>query len=751
MPYGDEIKQGNIVENWLFDFANDNSGFIRLSFADAIDSGNFYHGVILNKPSIREGIDLAKSTAKSSNISITIPDFSYQGSPISEELFGGSNHYINQIVSVYSIVGSGSKIQIGSFRLTDISSSGDTIQLSLTSHRPWDFISFPQTKTTSNNIPVPVAYGNYTKNSATTFSSPLFESQLTNKTYRPIPYNKTDDAKTLYVDTKSTSTDGELAIYEKGLDVFVPIENANSSTVNTDGADHGQADVLQRRGFAVRADTYEQKSGTLTNPDNAIDTDTDSYASKSVDISGPANTTDTTVYDFKLQEISGKKSQHYTAIKDASDENVKLNEDLTNSETGVDITDASNLNTNNMIRIDSENMTIDSISSNTLTVDRGFNSKADSHSNEEAVYENNTLSVVALKYEVDITSIGGDLSGVKFFVYANGETWESAKFTSDFGPTTLYFNGVSGTDTIKVKIQMTADDTTTGGNLTAEFKIYDIYSVLQRVNEEPLDLLYTANDGLDKSYNGGSGTITEIHEAHRDLINRFAGVDDTDANIDGWTDLNTSKDWGIRWWQLEPIELKKALGQLQYEGGFIFRFKADGSPQYIHIPDSPTVDKTLTKEDISNVSVKPSPFSELLTKMDVNYERHPAENRHLTSVSSANSISRTNWNIQTKENIQKVDLDAYVSPTIPTTPSTNPNDDFYTYYDNIFGDIKMMVGCTIVNPAFYDLEVGDIVDFSNMYPEKPFGYNSGSWSGLKFMITSLNRTLGEMKIETREI
>ena len=56
MAFGNEIKQGNIVENWLFDFANDNSGYLRFAFSDVTDSSNFYHGVILmgNKPSIRE-------------------------------------------------------------------------------------------------------------------------------------------------------------------------------------------------------------------------------------------------------------------------------------------------------------------------------------------------------------------------------------------------------------------------------------------------------------------------------------------------------------------------------------------------------------------------------------------------------------------------------------------------------------------------------------------------------------------------
>ena len=111
------------------------------------------------------------------------------------------------------------------------------------------------------------------------------------------------------------------------------------------------------------------------------------------------------------------------------------------------------------------------------------------------------------------------------------------------------------------------------------------------------------------------------------------------------------------------------------------------------------------------------------------------------------------YNIKSADNKKSVDLDAYVSPTVPASPSSNPNDDFYTYYDKIFGSIKLIVSCDIVNPTFYALEVGDVIEFdeNNMYPPTPMGHNSGTWDGLKMMITSTNRTLGRMGITAREI
>ena len=272
---------------------------------------------------------------------------------------------------------------------------------------------------------------------------------------------------------------------------------------------------------------------------------------------------------------------------------------------------------------------------------------------------------------------------------------------------------------------------------------------------EKLIMLYSGADGFTNSWN--SGAITEIHEAHRDLLIRFSGM--TTATPTGWSDLNTSKDWKLRYWQLEPVKLSKILEKLQMEGGFCFRMGTDGLPQYIHVEDSYTasdVDATLSKQDIKSVSVKHTPFSDVVTKMNINYRVHPAEKKYITSVTASNANTRKNTNILDKENIKEVNLDAYVGDSgsqndIPTSATAGINDDWYTYYDNILGAVKIIVSCIIVNPKYYDLAVGSIVSFSDMIPETPFGYNTASWDNLVFMITSTSRTLGEIKIEAREI
>jgi len=144
------------------------------------------------------------------------------------------------------------------------------------------------------------------------------------------------------------------------------------------------------------------------------------------------------------------------------------------------------------------------------------------------------------------------------------------------------------------------------------------------------------------------------------------------------------------------------------------------------------------------------PFSELLTKMEINYEKHPAEDRYLSNVTSSNSTARTSWNIQEKENISEVDLDMNVG-TPNSSGQTDGNADFYSYYDNIFGDIKKIVTCDIVNPAVsYNLETGDIIQFSNTAGEMPVEPFGDDWQDY-YMITDLQRSPGKIKIQAREV
>ena len=138
--------------------------------------------------------------------------------------------------------------------------------------------------------------------------------------------------------------------------------------------------------------------------------------------------------------------------------------------------------------------------------------------------------------------------------------------------------------------------------------------------------------------------------------------------------------------------------------------------------------------------------------MEIEYQKHPAEDRYEKTATSTNSSTRTNYNIQTDENIKNIRLDAYVSPTIPTSASSNKNDDFYSYYNHIVGSPRTIINFTVVNPNYFGLDVGDVVAFAGQdgFDDVLMVFAS-SWDDFKFMITDVSRSVGSLKITAREI
>ena len=321
-------------------------------------------------------------------------------------------------------------------------------------------------------------------------------------------------------------------------------------------------------------------------------------------------------------------------------------------------------------------------------------------------------------------------------------------------------------DDLELRFQLAS---TQVGTTQATCTINDVYlyfKIEEDFNGEPnaaalaeinLDTIYSGNDGLTASWD--SSAIDKIQDIHRDLLIRFAGV--TTSTPDGYSDLDTArsqsnKEWFARFWQLQPKTLQATLERLQFEGGFVFRFKSDDSPQYLFVRDSySSVDYTIAKNDISKISVSNTPIGDLLTKYIVNYERHPGNDTYIKSQTSSNDTSRTNFNIATKENISQVNLDYLVSNGAGTVGATdlttgNPNDGFANYYGYLVSNVKLLVDVDIVNPALIGIEVGDIVKFDNtdMYPEKAF---ASDWTNKAFMAVGVNRRPGKLSARFREV
>ncbi len=773
--------------------------FFPMAFSNTTYNTIFYHGVVLNKPKIRESIDLSKSTAKTSNIKVSIPDFEYIGRSILREMYGGTNKYINQEVKVLSRIDGDAPTQIGSFRLTDITTNGNNISMSLASHRPWDFIKIPSVKSNKNNY-APVSYGDYTKNTATTYASPQFHPS-TNYDYRPVPFDKNISNNDYYISHPGTDNraDSELAYYDKSLDSFIPLANTLGTTTAETNVSHSYADRGLLRGFKQTGATtdlindadYTLQTAAWASPDNAIDKNESSVAT------------------FDTQSHSA------TDVITGAGDKLRINlakPDGTMQRASCTIT--YNL---------------------AFTTPAAFNGADDitlrvymDFSTGESV---NTAFVFQAADDASAYTSTAPSSGNVTF---NNQSLTQALASTDTFPAyvDLYINVIQVTQTVTAtntqpKWKLEAKELT----MTSEWKQDNL--------EEPLPHLYIAADGEANGITGSSSTSVMPHEMHVDLLNEYTGLDvvtNVQTDIDGWSELNAARiiwvdsganasealndsqttfnvtdgtqftvfdiiqvnndaenmlvtgintnqltisrgynyttatahdnstdiyigtRWKSRFWQSEPVELKKVLEQAQLEGCFIFRYKQGDSslPQYIHVGNSPTTNYTLSKYDISNINIKTSSISGLITKRIINSIKSPSENKYFNTLTTEDTTNnpRKKWNIKSKENIQELELDMLVTNIGDTNPGNDStNQSFAGYYNSIFGDIKLIVDCQIVNPYFYSLEVGDIIEFdeNNMFPTIPMGHNSATWNNLKMIVTSTNRSPGTLSITAREI
>jgi len=708
--YDDQVKLGNIVENWIMqlgydDFPGTSTDFIGVSLHPTTISSVYYHGVVQKSPTIRNSMNLANSTAKSGNVTLQLNNIQYKGDDLSAELFGGTRKYINRVVKIYSCMPGATALtdclQVANLRLENIQHNDNTITLSLVEARPWDFISLPST-ILRNEIYEPVAYGTFTSND-TTEGTPTY---CTAFTQRPVP-----------------------VIAYSNNNVFCSIGAADVTT----GAGLHYYDKAENRLVNV--------TSSQTNSQNLFDTYT-------------IRIPDEVRYPFIFKPISTNDSSDVPEATARAAYDFPLADDLT---TGATLTKTSG------VLSDGDN-------DFTLILDMPA-------IDQEAV----AGFAVDIAWEVHITSAIGANSGVTILnnvgsVLQSGAGGSNITTTSEssdpLGSTT--YSGVkttttptSGTYTFTFRFHKASGGACNGYCRIEDFRISTIAhidhsdEIAGKRALENIKLFYTGADGLDLDITGEGGSVTEIHEAHLDMLNRFAGFDvDTDpaTDITNWTALNTAKNWAIRWWKLDPVNLRKTLEQMQFEGGFIFKWRADGSGSYWFVEDDYTdgTDEaaTLTEKDVRNLKVSNSPFSELLTKMNINYEKHPAKSGYLTTVSPYADTARTDWNIQAKENIAEVNLDAYVSPAITAYDNStdvddaDANDDFFSYYYEIFGNVKLIVECDIINPKYYNLETGDVIQFNYSLVD-PFGK---SWTTpLWFMITDLTRSVGVMKIKCREV
>tara|TARA_R100000482_G_scaffold124029_1_gene75511 strand:- start:47 stop:1825 length:1779 start_codon:yes stop_codon:yes gene_type:complete len=587
-------------------------------------------------------------------------------------------------------------------RLVDISiSQNEVISFSINSHRPWDGINFPQTQTT-NGIYQPVVYGDYTEHG----DKSLVRDHA--NAVHPVPFKRKGITTDHLIVTSRSHSDMRPHYYDSAADAFLGIK-ADNYTAQTKDLDSdfdsntniGLVKREMRRRFRINGTSISSDgSTTYSTPQNLL---LDTYSSGGISHAyGPATSSEAKNFYVNFSAELGKVNDIDLDIK------------------GSVTTPGGQGNTNLTLRVNYSGAAGDYFSG---TVAAGFS--AVSLTNGSLV---NNTSVSSSSYAtIGLGSVtNNNLNTVNLSSTISSGSGSNVQLDLIISDLVLYLD-----------VQQSYDEDKANTNNSIS-------------SSQNLDYLYLGADGLTASWD--SGAISHGHDAHRDLLMRFAGLDSTEPT--GWSDLNTDRtvdNWKVRTWFLEPQSLKTALDKLAYESGFVAKFSPSNELKYIYIKKSSELSASLnmTSDDIDRVQVNTTSLNELQTKINISNHLHPAvSNRYYNTVTSTNTTSRAKYNLGAKEGISSINLDMNVG-SIPTTANADCNADFYSYYNNIVGDMKIIVSCDVVNPAkAYALETGDIVTFTDM-PVEMFGTDFAT--NKYFMIVETKRSLGKVNITAREV
>jgi len=302
----------------------------------------------------------------------------------------------------------------------------------------------------------------------------------------------------------------------------------------------------------------------------------------------------------------------------------------------------------------------------------------------------------------------------------------------------------------------TGVDVSDGSQVSAGqiIKVDDEEMEVSSISTNTLTVVRGANNTTAASHSNGA----DVYEMADPLVNGGNYYNAGNAN-----DLITLRSsWKPEYWTTKEVDISRLLQKCQFEGAFVFRFRtSDETPQYIYIPNTVTSQHTIGLSDISSFSLGVNEIDKLITKRIIKYQRSPINNKHLfeqTSEDTSNSI-RDNYNIKTNENIETNKLDILIGGLGATnTGSGNRNDGFANYYRYINGVPKLIANIELLDPEssgvgsnyFYGMEVGDFCAFdstvSNVLPM--FG---GTFTNSKFIVTSITRAAGSLKVTLREI
>jgi len=693
------------------------SATLYLSTRDVTVESQAYDGRLMNAPSIISNIDLRSFSSRTNNITLRIANGGYAPT------FGERN---NQVVTIYfasngtlSALSDCLKVFtgriIGVSKLTDKEIAVNCEDLS--AWRANKILQEQLTDLAGYNTPVkgkfkPISYGDFTQN-VSTEASP---NQCTSKEFRPA-HLITHDSSFIYYDEGLNNGGGRGHIYIQSIDRFIPIENATTTTLEKFNTNviriNNVSDTANQKTFFKNTVRLSPVSHVATsdvanpnldlnfNPTLAInddDSDSVTMATSGSASGSPAGT---------LAAMSGQLNGSIAKVVA-----VIIAENVGNDfPVGVVNLSVAHIYDN------SGSDTLSGISSSDLETGNGW-----SGDNSWSTFAGNNKYVV----QKDITS-----------------DWNT-------GSAQGYQPGVNLTDIVmalrisdnnnirSLKVYSMYLDITTFIELEQRTTTYSKKSVSEQIPET----IYIGKNAtlLESGYTEVTDHgPTEVHE--NILINFGPGdiIDDTSqAAVEG----NYNADGKVRCTIDNPsMTVQDALNKLQQEAGFISYIRPSDGKLYYLIEDgsSKTINVNLTTAMYRNPIFGTIPLSKMLWRVNFNYDKHPSTGAYRTSGAAQDTSTKSTYAFTDTSGVITLNND-WVNESEAATNLVN-----------LFKYQRVTAQCEILDPNAWNLEIGDVITFSDPPADFRFRDSSAAYTDYQFRIIETNRTVNSLKIKAMEV
>ena len=669
------------------------SSTIYLSPRDVTVDSQDYDGRLLATPAITSSIDLRNRTSRTSNITLRIANAGY------DVTFGNRT---NESVTIYfgtngttSAIGECLKVFTG--RVIGVSKLTDReISINVEDYASWRFNPILQEKVTSEsgyNMPgdkmfKSLSYGAYTANSSNESTS----GACLSKQLRPVKF-VAHDRDNLYYSEGLTDKGGRPHIYVDGIDKFVPIQqagtgsttkfNTNNVTVSNDDDPNTNKSYFRQtvRLFPNTDASASDIPATIDDTGliaNAIDNDNNTIVQVTAVQGG-----DDPVGVFG--EMSGTLNGTIKSVRAV----IRARSDVPGGvEVWIKAGDGTTILNEPITGGNDWSPVIGNLSS----------SYVDSKKDITTEWNNNAAGV----------NLNGIIYGYYQEVGTGSATLQIAEMYIEF---TTYIpidtqNGKARDQELPPVLYLGSDaDTLESG-----------YTSIGANNFTPTEVHYN----ILRNFGPGTSYIDSTSES--DVRSNF--TDSVRCTIDD-----------------ENMTVQDALYKLQKEAGFITYVRPTDGKVYYLLEDSTSksIDKDLTQSMYRNASFSTIPLSQMLWKINYNYDKHPAKGTYLSGSFSQSTSTKTTYSFGDNDGVTTQNLDWVNQTEGPVN------------LINLYSHQRVTAECEILDPTAWNLEIGDMITFSDPPADFRMRDSGAAYTDYQFRIIETTRTVNSLKIKAMEV